>query len=598
MASLLGEIRRRKVFQVAAAYLVVAWLLVQVITAIEAPLRLPDWFDTAVIVLLAIGFPVTVVMSWAFNLTPEGLVRDEGTGVAGNGRSSEQILIGLLIVAVGWLLFQDMRAPNDAVPAAAALPAIEPAPDQADATAAARSRLANSIAVLPFANLSPDPNNDYFAAGIHEEILNQLVKLRNLNVIARTSVLQYADVRRPITEIAEELNVETIMEGSVSYADGRVAVAAQLIDAQTGVHIWSERYNAEFANVFEIQADMAMNIANALEAEFSAAEQARITELPTESIEAYGLYLEALGAFQDGPRIIPLLDEAVRLDPQFALAYALKAQLLASRGRGDLAAGIDDWEQAVRDAAETAIELDPRLAAPHAALASIHHANWRWAEAERAYSDAYRLNSNDTAVLGAYATLKRDVGDYTEAIRLFRRAVELDPRQSANQLAITYRYNRDYEAAIRVHREQIALNPGNGGFHAQLAFAEIARGNRDEGLRELQTAERLGILPDVFWRKAQTALAYGRLGRRGDVERLLAPMLRGDTASGIGHTERAVGHLALTEYDRAREELAAALENPGGENLPLLGQIKANDYGDPMLEEPEWRALRDRIGAL
>ena len=139
--------------------------------------------------------------------------------------------------------------------------------------------------------MSADPDDAYFAAGLHDEILNQLAKLKSLNVIARTSVMQYAGAERPITEIARELNVGTIMEGSVSYAEGRVAIRAQLIDADTGVHLWSESYNREFSDVFGIQADIAMNVANALEAEFSAEEQADLDRVPTESSEAYRLYL-------------------------------------------------------------------------------------------------------------------------------------------------------------------------------------------------------------------------------------------------------------------------------------------------------------------
>lgn len=598
MASLLGEVRRRKIFQVAAAYLVVAWLVVQVVTSVADPLGFPAWVESLVIVLLAIGFPVTMVMSWAFNLTPEGLVRDYGNGssAAGGGRSMEQILIGLLVIAVGWLLYQDVRGPNEAAPASAAVPATEPVTVEGTVEPApTSSRLPNSIAVLPFDNLSPDPNNEFFAAGIHEEILNQLVKLRNLNVIARTSVMQYAGAARPITEIAKELNVETIMEGSVSYADGRVAVAAQLIDAATGVHIWSERYNAEYANVFEIQTDMAMNIANALEAQFSATEQASLAEIPTTSLDAYTLYLQALNV-DDVLAAGRLLDEAIRLDPEFAVAYALKAQRYALRGRGADSGAGKNWEDVVREAAARAIEIDPGLATPYAALASLHHANWQWSEAEEAFAQAYELNPNDSRILGAYATLKRDVGDYADAIRLWQRAVQLDP-DAGGQLGITLRYARDYDGAAQAHRRLLSRNPANGAQHMQLAFAEIASGSPDTGLQELQTAERLGIAGS-FFRNTQLALAYRHLNRPDDVERLLAPLLESSDAAGFRASERAMAYLALGDYDQARQEFSVALEDPIGESLVLLGQIKANDYGDPVLDEPEWQALRDRIGSL
>jgi adenylate cyclase len=228
--SFLGEIKRRKIFQVAAVYAVVAWLLVQIVATVEAPLSLPDWFDTAVIVLLGVGFPITLIISWAFNMTSEGVVRDRGHGNQTKGRAIEYVLIALLAVAIAWIGYRELGPSNGTAPPV----------------------LANSVAVLPCDNLSPDPNNAYFAASLHEEILNQLVKIRQLNVTARTSVLQYAQAARPLPEIASELNVESVMECSVSYADGRVAITAQLIDGATGVHRWSERYNREFRDIFDI----------------------------------------------------------------------------------------------------------------------------------------------------------------------------------------------------------------------------------------------------------------------------------------------------------------------------------------------------------
>ena len=201
--SFLGEIKRRKVFQVGAVYAVVAWLAIQVITSIETPLGLPDWVDTLVIVLLAIGLPITLVISWAFDVTPEGVVRDAGgdAPVKSGRRKIEYVLIGLLVIAVGWIGCSELG------------PSGQPA----------RDLLPNSIAVLPFENLSPDPDNAYFAGGIHEEILNQLAKIRDLNVIARTSVLNpdFTNGSMSIPAIALALNVEIIMEGSVRYSGNR-----------------------------------------------------------------------------------------------------------------------------------------------------------------------------------------------------------------------------------------------------------------------------------------------------------------------------------------------------------------------------------------
>ena len=276
--SFLGEIKRRKVFQVAAVYAVVAWLLIQIVATVEDPLNLPDWVDTLVIVLLAVGFPIALIMSWTFNLTAEGLVREQGDTASRQGasRKIEYVLIGLLAAAMVWVIYRVEISPSDTL------------------TFGGNDFPPNSIAVLPFENLSPDPDNAYFAAGIHESTLNQLAKIRDLTVMSRTSVMQYEQDPPPIPEIAGALNVETVLEGSVRYANGRVLITAQLIDGSTGRHLWSDEFNRELADIFAVQAEVARRIAAALEVQLLPDEQARIETRATESIEAYQHYLHAM----------------------------------------------------------------------------------------------------------------------------------------------------------------------------------------------------------------------------------------------------------------------------------------------------------------
>jgi TolB-like protein len=263
--SFFAEIKRRKVFQVAAVYAVVAWLLVQIVATVEEPLSLPGWFDTAIIVFLAVGFPVTMILTWAFDLTPDRAIRDQRSEAtpASGGRTTEYILIGLLGLVVAWVVARDLINSTGA-------PLIdeETVANEA-ATTPERNVIPNSIAVLVCDNLSPDPDNAYIAQSLHEEMLNQLFKLRDLRVISRTSVLPYMGAERPpLLEIAEDLKVQTIMECSVAYGDDRVAISAQLIDPDTGVHLWSERYYRDLSDVFAVQFDIATNIANALAIEF------------------------------------------------------------------------------------------------------------------------------------------------------------------------------------------------------------------------------------------------------------------------------------------------------------------------------------------
>jgi TolB-like protein len=287
--SFLGEIKRRKVWQVAAVYVGVALAVIGLIDGVSEPLSLPSWFDTVVIVLLAVGFPIALVLAWAFDLTPAGVVRTPPS----DAMPEDGAPLGM---------------PQQSVPTAEqATPSAEQAPPRSQAALSPPNEsieprpefLRNSVAVLPLENLSPNPDDGYFAAGIHEEILNCLTKIKDLSVIARTSVKKYRDTDKSIAEIAAELGVGTVMEGSVRYAGDRVRVTAQLIDAATQDHLWSEVYERDLADVFAIQADIAAKIAAALEAEFSVAEREGIEKLPTSSPTAYALYLRALAIIQE-----------------------------------------------------------------------------------------------------------------------------------------------------------------------------------------------------------------------------------------------------------------------------------------------------------
>ncbi len=580
MASVWGELKRRNVVKVAVAYAIVGWVLIEVSTTVLPVFEAPDWIAQVFAFFVILGFPLALILSWAYEITPEGikLERDVAAGESitqVTGRKLDFAIIGALVLALGFVVYNYVLDDGEVV--AGVLP--------------------NSVAVIPFDNMSADPEDAYFASGLHDEIINQLAKLRSLNVIARTSVMQYAGAARPITEIARELNVGTIMEGSVSYAEGRVAIRAQLIDAETGVHLWSDSYNRDFSDVFGIQADIAMNVANALEAEFSLEEQASIEKIPTESQAAYALYLQALDV-SDMASSVQLLDRALELDSEFAVAYGLKALRLVIRGRLDPVLETDR-ARLVQEAAEQALALDPNLASAHAALAALHAASWRLAEAERAYERAYQSNPNDAGVLAAYATFRRDVGQYADAVSLFERVAELNPNAGQTQLGISYRFAKNYDAAARAFRQAITVNAADPNAHVHLAITESLRGNDDEGLRRLTTGEQLWGESASPVRLAQIAMAYALLGRPQDVERIYDEIqqIASENEDNVGGDTWMMTYLALGDYDRAFQQLEALLNDPSSTGA-LLGQIKANDFSDPVLEEPRWQEVRDRIAAL
>jgi len=464
-------------------------------------------------------------------------------------------------------------------------------------TEARREVLPNSVAVLPFENLSPNPDDAFIAAGIHGAILNELSKISAMNVIARTSTLQYADRSRPIAEIARELNVETVMEGSVQYAQGRVRIAVQLIDPVTRAHLWSEDYDRELVDIFAIQSNIATSIANALEAEFSLEEQASIETPPTQSPAAYALYLRALTA-SNRESSLSDLTQAISLDPDFALAYATRAAWNTTRlvgvGAGLAPAEALDLERSIYEDAQLALSIDPTLGVAHAALAVIHQSNWRGADAEWAFQRATELSPTDTTVLTLYARFKR-WREPEEAVQLMQRAIELDPGNLAPrfQLAWVYTSARDWNAAAAAFQFRLSFNPDDVGGSVGLAFAEIPRGNVDEAVRLLQRAEQFGR-PPVF-RLAQISHNYALAGRPDDARRIFDQFERRATEEGVAEAWWAQAYLGVGNYGHALQRIESAVrERVSADHIPLV-ILAANPWSDPELERPEFRELLDDL---
>ena len=473
MASFIGELKRRNVFRVAVSYAIVAWLVIQIAATVLPTFDAPRWIIQTLTFVVILGFPAAVALAWAFEITPEGIKSASAAvdSTEPGRRRSNHVVIGLLLLAVAYLAIDSYRLPERVpgeLPSGGEPASNLPAPTDATASPAAPSgapaALPNSVAVLPFANLSPDPNNAYFAAGIHETVLNELAKIRDLNVIARTAVLRYADGSTPMEQIARELRVEVVMEGSGQYAENRVRITAQLIDPTTGSHLWSENYDRDFADLFAIQSDIAARIAATLEAQLLPSERASIARPLTESREAQALYLRALATVSDlSPGTPPelsaefqsYLDAAIALDPSFARAYALKAVDYASyfvrARRISETEGPAEWERLVRENADRALELDPTLGLAHAALGRMHEVHWRETEARAEYERAYALSPNDRDVLIDFSFFDTNAGRYTEAIDLAQRAIELDPVYGSAVLAFAHTRSRLRLWAARAH---------------------------------------------------------------------------------------------------------------------------------------------------
>lgn len=470
--------------------------------------------------------------------------------------------------------------------------------------------LPNSVAVLPFENLSPDPEDAFFAAGLHQEILHHLTRISALNVIGRLSMLRYADTDKSIGEIAGELNVQTVLQTSVRYADGHIRVTPILIDAATGRSLWSDTYDEEFEDIFAIESDVATRIASALATELSAEERRIIATPPTQSADAYEAYLRAENLVPPTLALMDqYLDEAIRLDPMFALAHARRAQayvgvLTAQIGRE--AADPAQWaelERAARASADTALRLDPHMGSAHVALGALHESFWRWTEALDEYTQGVRASPRDVPVRAAYEAARAFMGDYdfAQSIRAQREAIALNPLVAVDHwaLGLSYAYSHDGIAAAKAFRQAVTLEPINPVYHIWLGHAEGMLGNHAEGLVDLQRAEQLPLAHESSITIANLAYAYARNGDADRAKRLVA--LLTERAPDRHHQAGnwALAYLAVGDAARARESLetvitkiAARVPDAGFLTLRL---IKANIYSDPVLEEPAFRALREQL---
>ena len=594
--SFLGEIKRRKVFQVAAVYLVVSWLIMQVVDVVNEPLNLPDWFDTAVIVALAIGLPIALILAWAFDVTPDGVVKDQGGDIAAHsgGRRIEFVLIGLLALAVVWLFYRDVGLLDEDASTTVSTA------NEALAQDSLPEVLPNSIAVLPFENLSPDPNNAYFAAGIHESTLNQLAKIRDLIVIARTSVMRYEENPPPIPEIAKALNVGNVMEGSVRYANGRVLITAQLIDGRTGAHIWSDEFNRELTDVFAVQAEVAEHIAAAMQVQLLPDELARIEKRPTESMEAYQHYLHALSL--PPPQIFPtflpakieLLERAIAADPEFAEAYAMLANDYYFRRDRDIAL----------EYAKKAIELDPTVARGYFML-GLSYGNYylRREEARAAYERAAELGPNDSDILMEYGRRLAELdGEYAQAIQSGERAIAIDPNDASllDRLGFILLRAGDLQEATRYLRESIRLDPGVYQSYFHLAAVEFLSGNPRAAKENLDHAVQ--IMESVATtRVGYMAHLYGLLGEPDQAAKLLARLE--EINSGRQRESRLdLGWAVLGTRDKERAlrawttTVTGYIEENQSVSPGRISRFRDNWLNDPMLEEPEFLELRRRLG--
>ena len=452
--SLIAELKRRNVFRVAVAYAIVGWLLLEVASVIFPGLHLPDWTLTFLIVLVVAGFPLALILAWAFEMTPEGLKREAEVDRTESithvtGRKLDFAIIGLLVLAVGFMFVDNY--------------VLEAEPKQAEAVAREKS-----IAVLLFDNLSRDATNEAFTDGIHDDILTQISKISALKVIARTS-MERLDPNLSIPEIGTKLGVATVLEGGVQRSGDRVRINVQLIDCETEAHLWAETYDRELtaANIFSIQSEIATMVADALRATLTPEEQDRLVTVPTENLAAYEAYLLGRQRLAKVNSValaeaVDYFEQAIELDPNFALAHVeLANSYMFQIDFNGLPQ--DEMIAKAEPLVERALELDDHLGEAYTVLATIQRARVDFEGAEANYQRALELNPNYAMTYDKYGLLLRHVlGRPEEALTLHRKAVELNPLSaySINQVGQNLDYLGRFDEGLSWYEKSFEADPG------------------------------------------------------------------------------------------------------------------------------------------
>ena len=481
-----SELKRRNIYRAAVLYGMGAWLLAQIATQIFPFFNVPNSAVRFVIVALILGFPIAMVLSWLFELTPEGIVRTEDVDLAtqrGFGRKIDFAIIGVLLLVIVMLIYQRFPFRGESG---------EVIPEK-------------SIAVLPFANFSDDKENAFFADGIQDDILTSLAKIGGLRVISRSSVMQFSGAAvRNLREIGKLLGVANVLEGSVRRAGDRVVINVQLIDALHDRHLWANRYDRTLVDSLGLQGELAAEIADALRVALNPEERARVEKKPTENADAYVFYLRANQIernpdtlLEDFKKAEQLYAQAISIDPKFALAHARLASTRAATYH--FYEPLDSWKKSARAEAEIALQLQQNLAEAHLALGQCIY--WIDQDYDRALSEfktALQLSPNNGEVGGLIASIKRRQGRWPEALEAFERSQKIDPQNPnlVRNLLFTNTALRRWPEAARWAEKMRAMAPASLVAKIQSGYVDFWWKGDTRSLKSLLSQVPAGTDPD------------------------------------------------------------------------------------------------------
>ena len=580
LQNFLGELKRRHVYRVAIAYGIVAWLLVQVATQVFPFFEIPTWIVRLVVLLTVLGFPVALVVAWAFEMTPEGLKR--AANIAPNEyiprwstRRFAALVISVAILAAGVPLFQLSRSKPTWLPW----------------TDVASTASQKSIAVLPLLNESGDPGDEYFSDGLSEELIAALAQVKGLKVIGRSSSFRFKDKKEDSKTIGKKLGVTTLLEGTVRKQGDQVRIVAELVNAADGTELWTRTFDRELKDIFAVQAEIADAVATSLELTVLGGKESSAKNAATKSMEAHNAYLQGhfyfeRGNFNDYRKSVGFFEQATRLDPDYAMAYAERAEAWA--WIGDLSSGKqkEAWTAAGSDA-EKAVAIDPGLAEAHAALGWVRFfIEWKFAEGLAELARAQQLSPWNPTANDLMARVVVYLGQFQEAEKLARQAVELDPlayqaRTSLARILFTEGKLDEAEASARKAAE---LQPAAAGNHRWQVSVAIQRGDGEAALREAR------LEPNEGYQHFELALAHYVRGDRPAADAALAELIAKDRdflAYQIAEVYAWRG-----ETDKAFEWLQVSLDNHDTGTLSLF----INPFMRGLRHDARYKSLLAKIG--
>jgi TolB-like protein len=578
-----GELKRRNVYKVAIAYAIVGWLVVQIATQVFPFLEIPNWVVRLVILLVTIGFPIALVIAWAFELTPEGIKRTEDIDLPAGSGSKNRTWIYVAVIgaafSVGLFFIGRYTASQPSWMERGHRPAVAGSPAQ------------KSIAVLPLLNESGDPGDEYFSDGLSEELIAALGQIRDLKVIGRSSSFRFKDRKDEPKTVGEELGVSTLLEGTVRKQGDKVRIVAELINAADGMELWSRTFDRELKDIFAVQAEIAQAVAASLELTLLGTKDTPATSASTMSVEAHNAYLQGHFYFarrnvEDYRKAVSFFDQAIRIDPDYALAYAERSEAWTFIADLSTEQRKEAWAAARKDA-EKAVAVGPNLAEAHAALGWVRFfSEWKFAEGLAELRRAKELAPANPTANDLLARVLVYLGQIEEAEKLARQAIELDPLAylaRANLARILLAEGKLDEADAEA-RKAAELQPTGAASHRWQVLVAIQRGDGEAALREAE------LEPNEAYRRFELALAHYARGDRAAADAVLSEMIARDR--NLLAYQIAEVYAWRGETDKAFEWLQISFGNHDTGTLSLLV--------DPLVRglrgDPRYESMLEKIG--